>query len=178
MENLKSSTASSAPRQLQIKSNASPSTTCSLAILNHAVILLNINDGSIHAVLTRELSTGDSTTSFINDHNTFWMKTYSENEGLMEQLLEAGWIRDTGRKRSQGYATFPLMEILLPEAERARICSSCMKSEGDVGFETPERFKRCTRCKLSYYCSKDCQGVDWDSHKYRCRLRSQGSKPS
>lgn len=32
-------------------------------------------------------------------------------------------------------------------------------------------FKKCTRCKLRRYCSKDCQTCDWNFHKNECFLR-------
>ena len=28
--------------------------------------------------------------------------------------------------------------------------------------------QRCTRCKLSYYCSRKCQRAMWKSHKLEC----------
>lgn len=29
-------------------------------------------------------------------------------------------------------------------------------------------FQRCARCKRAYYCSRECQKVDWSSHKKSC----------
>ena len=28
--------------------------------------------------------------------------------------------------------------------------------------------QRCKRCKLAYYCNKDCQRAMWKSHKLMC----------
>lgn len=30
--------------------------------------------------------------------------------------------------------------------------------------------KRCTRCKLTYYCSKECLKAQWSSHKIECKV--------
>eukprot|EP00662_Eupelagonemidae_sp_cell21_P022460 gene22460-29414_t len=30
------------------------------------------------------------------------------------------------------------------------------------------RFKRCVRCHLARYCSKECQAADWEMHKAYC----------
>lgn len=29
-------------------------------------------------------------------------------------------------------------------------------------------FKRCSACKITFYCSKECQRKDWDRHKQEC----------
>ncbi|KAF9474188.1 hypothetical protein BDN70DRAFT_335114 [Pholiota conissans] len=39
-------------------------------------------------------------------------------------------------------------------------CSRCTKTGGG--------FKRCARCKIPIYCSKECQKADWPQHKTRC----------
>lgn len=39
-------------------------------------------------------------------------------------------------------------------------CYTCGKNEG--------KMRRCSRCKLVYYCSEDCQLKDWPAHKAVC----------
>ena len=41
------------------------------------------------------------------------------------------------------------------------VCENCGKS----GIE---KLRKCGRCKISYYCSSECQKVRWDSHKLEC----------
>ena len=33
--------------------------------------------------------------------------------------------------------------------------------------------KNCSRCKLVYYCSRDCQKKDWKTHKTDCHLMDE-----
>jgi len=50
------------------------------------------------------------------------------------------------------------------EKERNPMCFLCGEQS------TIEKLKRCSRCKLSLYCSKECQMAHWkDAHKKLCR---------
>lgn len=49
---------------------------------------------------------------------------------------------------------------------RSRVCATC-------GAEDMELLQ-CSKCKQRYYCSVECQRVDWRSHKRSChRLDTQ-----
>ncbi|TFK80083.1 hypothetical protein K466DRAFT_592048 [Polyporus arcularius HHB13444] len=44
--------------------------------------------------------------------------------------------------------------------------------------EEPKELKNlslCSRCKLVYYCGKDCQRMAWPSHKFSCRKASESN---
>lgn len=43
---------------------------------------------------------------------------------------------------------------------RAHLCAQCQK---------PNATKRCTRCGLAHYCSKECQQAHWGAHKDPCK---------
>jgi len=45
-------------------------------------------------------------------------------------------------------------------------CATCHKTQ----CEHPIPMKQCAKCKTQYYCSRDCQKVDWKSHKRVCRI--------
>ena len=38
--------------------------------------------------------------------------------------------------------------------------------------------QRCGRCKLIYYCSKECQAVDWKRHKHQCNNTTIDEQPT
>ncbi|RHZ69731.1 hypothetical protein Glove_279g27 [Diversispora epigaea] len=44
-------------------------------------------------------------------------------------------------------------------------CSNCRKTSRDVGVES---LFRCSRCRMSAYCSKSCQKEDFSNHKHFC----------
>ena len=47
--------------------------------------------------------------------------------------------------------------------QRSDVCHSCGK------IATSKTFKCCVRCKLAWYCSKDCQAKSWKAgHKHDC----------
>ena len=48
------------------------------------------------------------------------------------------------------------------------VCTHCLKKGSLTAL------RRCTGCKSSSYCSKDCQRSDWPSHKQLCKsIQSQ-----
>lgn len=50
-------------------------------------------------------------------------------------------------------------------------CSGCRRRA-----TLDEDFKCCSNCKVSYYCSKDCQVKDWKSHKPKCQQNVAAKK--
>ena len=56
-----------------------------------------------------------------------------------------------------------------PEAQ-FRWSSACIVCDRTDGT------KQCGRCKLTSYCSRNCQKADWPRHKAVCTLRSSTSK--
>ena len=51
------------------------------------------------------------------------------------------------------------------------VCTRCLKKGSLTAL------RRCTGCKSSSYCSKDCQRLDWPSHKQLCKsIQSQTHK--
>ncbi|KAM0792794.1 hypothetical protein ACM66B_002563 [Microbotryomycetes sp. NB124-2] len=102
----------------------------------------------------------------------FWFKTYSENEGLLEQLEQAGWVKSTPRTITDELVTLPMVELKLSDAEITQWCAHCER------FETTsilERYKKCSKCKRRYYCCVEHQHADWPEHKLDCKLLASGN---
>ncbi|KAF8199751.1 hypothetical protein K438DRAFT_1822419 [Mycena galopus ATCC 62051] len=97
----------------------------------------------------------------------FWMKTYSENEGMLEQLEEQNILRRTGETHKQGYVTLIAVETVIKVGEWAECCAACGKRE-QLDSEGP-RMLRCSGCQESWYCNKACQTEAWSYHKADCK---------
>lgn len=52
---------------------------------------------------------------------------------------------------------------------KSRMCRYCNKKELIDG----PRFQACSRCSISYYCSKECQKSDWPVHKNQCSTQQK-----
>jgi len=50
-----------------------------------------------------------------------------------------------------------------------RTCVTCGKKETEASALSPEQIlKRCSRCRVSIYCSRACQKAHWKTHKSTC----------
>jgi MYND finger len=107
---------------------------------------------------------------------TFWMKTYSENAGLLEVLESAGVLKRTGQVFQQGFVTLVAVETQLVEGQWAEVCHNqkCGKREQ---LETEgSRMKRCSKCRDAWYCNAECQKANWPSHKKRCKVLKEAAE--
>ncbi|GMI00942.1 hypothetical protein TrLO_g12173 [Triparma laevis f. longispina] len=76
-----------------------------------------------------------------------WAKEYVE--GLKKKEIEEE------EELIEKVETFEVSENVSEE----RKCEACEK----------EGAKKCSRCKVVWYCSKDCQVKDWKIHKKICK---------
>ncbi|KAG9023657.1 hypothetical protein FRB95_012649 [Tulasnella sp. JGI-2019a] len=99
---------------------------------------------------------------------TFYMKTYSENETFLEQMIEQGTVeRIVGAPEvNQGFVSFPLVEAKISLKEMSKQCAYCERWE----YVTDEkRLRGCSRCKRVWYCNENHQKQDWkEGHKKLC----------
>ena len=47
------------------------------------------------------------------DPDEVFIKDYSENDGLLDALMKAGIVEDTGRRVTSGYVTIPVCRLLI-----------------------------------------------------------------
>jgi hypothetical protein len=99
---------------------------------------------------------------------TFWMKTYSENKGLLELLETAGILTRTGQTHSQGFVKLVAVETVLVEGQWAEVCHNQNCERREQLDEGKPRMKKCAKCKEAYYCDSACQKDHWPMHKSRC----------
>jgi hypothetical protein len=51
-------------------------------------------------------------------------------------------------------------------------CRNCEKTESQMDNAL---LMKCQRCRIAYYCSKECQVANWKSHKELCKALGNGS---
>ena len=74
-----------------------------------------------------------------------------------------------GRETAVGY---PAGQGVAPSVKNtSRYCNCCQKEERNVNF------KRCSACKLVYYCSTECQKRHWNDHQSLCKAIQGLPKP-
>jgi hypothetical protein len=54
----------------------------------------------------------------------------------------------------------------LSNCDVVKVCRNCEKLETQMDNA---KLMKCQRCKVTYYCSKECQVADWISHKKTCK---------
>lgn len=71
-----------------------------------ALRLIDVEDGSPVAVATVNLPDVEL------EADEVLIKTYSENAGMLETLIDAGVIEDTGKNVQSGYVVLPVCKLL------------------------------------------------------------------
>ena len=74
-----------------------------------------------------------------------------------------------------------VFKVLLPQYLQAkepekftRLYQTCVRFCGECGVfeELDEKFSRCSKCGVEFYCSKSCQVRGWKGHKLVCSAKS------
>lgn len=99
-----------------------------------------------------------------NGRQRFSMKTYSENEGILEKLEGLGVLQRAGNSHRQGFADIPVVEVCLEESELVHACAAHVEDFGPLNgyFEAAggSRLQRCGACKQVYYCDQEVSLFD------------------
>jgi len=65
--------------------------------------------------------------------------------------------------------------------DRRKRCARCFFQEGDKDSSgtRKKKFGRCSKCRVTFYCSRNCQADDWDEqHKLECQYYVKRRKHS
>eukprot|EP00088_Acartia_fossae_P039658 TRINITY_DN4127_c0_g1_i6.p1 TRINITY_DN4127_c0_g1~~TRINITY_DN4127_c0_g1_i6.p1 ORF type:complete len:252 (-),score=48.55 TRINITY_DN4127_c0_g1_i6:141-896(-) len=84
-------------------------------------------------------------------------------EYVLETMIETA-VRTKNVECVRALMKAPRKEI----TRRTGRCSNCF-NRMDMTLYKPAT-RKCSGCKLAWYCSKDCQAKDWASHKVVCRV--------
>ena len=84
---------------------------------NTALSMYDTEDGSAIACVSINLVDDDGNVEpeLLEDRALIYLKDYSENEGMLDLLIEEGIVERTGRYRQSGYIEAPLVRIIDPE---------------------------------------------------------------
>ncbi|KAJ7577302.1 hypothetical protein C8J56DRAFT_799015 [Mycena floridula] len=69
--------------------------------------------------------------------------------GAKISAVVAKWVRKRAGK-------------VAPRDENSKQCAKC-------GLGDPQNLKLCVKCRITRYCSKECQKADWPTHKKSCQ---------
>jgi len=136
-------------------------------------------------ILSKDVLTGTKSFSTYDDHyikkfgivtKRYWMNqsadqknntkyTHNKMQFLICQQQLKQYHRDINRFLKKGSKVVPFKKYQTP-----KICrnSKCDKNNFD---NQRLNLKLCARCKSVYYCSRECQKIDWNRfHRLHCDL--------
>jgi hypothetical protein len=76
-----------------------------------------------------------------------------------------GDSKQKGRKAMQGHTMSSAAREIVGRKKNKERCAACGKQKGS---NSSLKLFDCSRCKTVAYCGKDCQKLDWKTHKHEC----------
>ena len=106
----------------------------------------------------------------LNRHRGYYIR-----KALREQQRAVGVVRANYQWIHSYLTERPKIWLLMDQISKLRIILSgkryivCDNRECDKEYEKNKEieFKRCKRCRMTFYCSKRCQKVDWNKYNHR-----------
>jgi hypothetical protein len=88
---------------------------------------------------------------------------------ILDAVL-AGKDGPINEKAKSGLARLQML-ARLSNCDVVKACCHCKKRETQMDNA---KLMKCQRCKITYYCSKECQVADWKGHKKICKAIASG----
>eukprot|EP01111_Echinosteliopsis_oligospora_P019488 TRINITY_DN9461_c0_g1_i1.p1 TRINITY_DN9461_c0_g1~~TRINITY_DN9461_c0_g1_i1.p1 ORF type:complete len:103 (-),score=7.43 TRINITY_DN9461_c0_g1_i1:153-461(-) len=95
-----------------------------------------------------------------------WSSDYSSHLWLGQEICILEPYCKIGRDNETVIDSLDPQRLISISQERVKVCAVCLKTSRDDG----KNLLYCGKCKTTYYCSKECQLIDFKnySHKYIC----------
>jgi hypothetical protein len=108
-------------------------------------------------LVKKKLKSGTPTGDILDD-------VIAGKDGLINEKAKSGLARlqSLARLSNDNYGSESVVKR----------CRNCEKTEPQMDNA---KLMKCQRCKVAYYCSKECQVADWKSHKIMCKALDSGS---
>jgi hypothetical protein len=124
---------------------------------NTALSLYDADDGMAVSCVSVNLVPVER--ELLEDRALIYLKDYSENEGMLDLLIEEGIVERTGRTRQSGYIEAPLVRIIDPELvaeinQQGQVCVDCNREADELNSEG-----RCDDC--------EAQLDEWEEERKR-----------
>jgi hypothetical protein len=104
------------------------------------------------------------------------LKSGTRTGDILDAVI-AGKDGPISEKAKSGLARLQRLALLSNCAnERDHVVKRCHNCDTVETQMVSASLMKCQRCKVSYYCSKECQVTDWKSHKKICKALGSGEK--
>ena len=123
---------------------------------------MDISDDLISQVYIQTGAEKNIIIEALKNNNNHVVNASLEILGANKDSLVDKEKEEKNKKELENIKKFNKISKTLPKVigKLPRLCSFCGESS---------TLKRCSRCKKMFYCSPDCQRIQWESHKPFCK---------
>jgi hypothetical protein len=110
------------------------------------------------------------------DGNLTFMHSMSGATDVSDTWAPRGFLgasKQKGRKVKQGHTMGSAAHEIVGRKKNKDRCNACGKQKGS---NSSLKLFDCSRCKTVAYCGRDCQKVDWKTHKQECASATTTAK--
>jgi hypothetical protein len=102
------------------------------------------------------------------------LKSGTQTGDILDAVIagKGGPFNEKAKSSLVRLQSLALLSNCCDDIDVVKRCCNCEKTETQMDGAL---LMKCQRCKVVYYCSKECQVADWKSHKEKCKALSSGS---